>query len=77
MFVDYVIHACVCVPIFPAARDIDAVAEQYPFEPAVFKRVRLTFFEVIELLQDNGYPDVSRVLSCLGVLARRDPGMLI
>jgi len=35
------------------------VAEQYPYEKAVFKRLRLTFAEAIKILQENGFPDVS------------------
>lgn len=42
-----------------AAREMAVVAEQFPFEPAVFKRLRLTFPEAIKILQENGYPDVS------------------
>eukprot|EP00983_Pelagomonas_calceolata_P132207 1161844-Pelagomonas_calceolata.AAC.8 len=41
------------------AKDMAVVAEQYPFEKAVFKRLRLTFAEAIKILQENGYPDVS------------------
>jgi hypothetical protein len=35
------------------------VAEQFPYNKAVFKRLRLTFAEAIKILQENGYPDVS------------------
>lgn len=40
------------------AKDMAVVAEQYPFEKAVFKRLRLTFAEAIKILQENGYPDI-------------------
>ncbi len=42
-----------------AERELNTVAKQYPFEPPVFKALRLTFEEGIKLLQENGYPDVS------------------
>ncbi|MEW5296938.1 MAG: hypothetical protein WDW36_000183 [Sanguina aurantia] len=40
------------------AGDLKVIAQQYPFEPAVFKPLRLTFPEGIKLLHDNGFPDV-------------------
>ncbi|MEW5315913.1 MAG: hypothetical protein WDW38_007311 [Sanguina aurantia] len=40
------------------AGDLKVIAQQYPFEPAVFKPLRLTFPEGIKLLHENGFPDV-------------------
>lgn len=40
------------------ARDLAAIAQQYPFEPIVAKPTRITFAEGIRMLQENGYPDV-------------------
>jgi aspartyl-tRNA synthetase len=41
------------------ARELEVVAQQYPFEPIAYKPLRLTFAEGIKMLQENGYPDVS------------------
>lgn len=50
-----------CHPVPPVAKDLEAIGKQYPFELPAFKRLRLTFPEGIKLLQENGYPDVSRL----------------
>ncbi|GIL88257.1 hypothetical protein Vretimale_14134 [Volvox reticuliferus] len=40
------------------AKELEFIAQQYPFQVPTFKPVRLTFPEGIALLQEGGYPDV-------------------
>ncbi len=49
------------------ARELEVVAQQYPFEPIAYKPLRLTFPEGIKMLQENGYPDVSSVPPAAGL----------
>lgn len=49
-----------------AASDLEAVGKQYPFEPFRWLPsgsshvLRLNFEEAIKILQDNGFPEVSK-----------------
>mmetsp|Transcript_1840 Transcript_1840/g.2691 ORF Transcript_1840/g.2691 Transcript_1840/m.2691 type:complete len:552 (-) Transcript_1840:301-1956(-) len=40
------------------AKELKVIQEQYPFDIPTFKPLRLTFKEGIEMLQQNGYPEV-------------------
>ena len=59
------------------AKDLAAIAQQYPFEPIVAKPTRVTFAEGIKMLQENGCAATTRArarwlvldLSCLGCAA--------